>query len=78
VRERLSEFYEQCTMGSSVKVPFLRLDFGQKHWESVGRIIAFGWQKEKYPPAKIAPVILEQTAFGSAKSNIISCFSITL
>ncbi|XP_016117107.1 uncharacterized protein [Sinocyclocheilus grahami] len=61
-------------MGSSFKVPFLRHDFGQIHWESVGRIIVFGWQKEKYLPVKIAPVILEQAAFGSAKSNVIENF----
>lgn len=78
VRDCLSEFwnefYEQCTMGSSFKVPFLRHDFGQMHWESVGRIIAFGWKKEKYLPVKIAPVILEQAAFGSAKSDVIENF----
>ncbi|RXN14481.1 hypothetical protein ROHU_009103 [Labeo rohita] len=78
VRDCLSEFwndfYEQCTMGSSFKVPFLRHDFGQIHWESVGRIIAFGWQKEKYLPVKIAPVILEQATFGIAKSNVIENF----
>lgn len=36
VRDCLSEFwnefYEQCTMGSSFKVPFLWHDFGQIHW----------------------------------------------
>ncbi|RXN11427.1 hypothetical protein ROHU_010634 [Labeo rohita] len=78
VRDCLSEFwndfYEQCTMGSSFKVPFLRHDFGQIHWESVGRIIAFGWQKEKYLPVKIALVILEQATFGIAKSNVIENF----
>lgn len=78
VRDCLSEFwndfYEQCTMGSSFKVPFLRHDFGQVHWESVGRIIAFGWQKEKYLPVKLAPVILEQATFGYAKSNVIENF----
>ncbi|ROL51589.1 hypothetical protein DPX16_0357 [Anabarilius grahami] len=61
-------------MGSSFKVPFLRHDFGQMHWESVGRIIAFGWQKEKYLPVKLAPVILEQATFGYAKSNVIENF----
>lgn len=78
VRDCLSEFwnefYEQCTMGSCFKVPFLRHDFGQIHWESVGCIIAFGWQKETYLPVKIAPVILEQAAFGSAKSSVIENF----
>lgn len=78
VRDYLSEFwndfYEQCTKSSSFKVPFLRHDFGQMHWESVGRIIALGWQKEKYLPVKLAPVILEQATFGYTKSNVIENF----
>ncbi|MED6240559.1 hypothetical protein ATANTOWER_023235 [Ataeniobius toweri] len=71
VRDCLSEFwkefYDQCTTGNAYKVPFLRHDYGQQQWESVGRIITFGWTREKYLPVKIAPVILEQAAFGQVK-----------
>ncbi|XP_048841872.1 uncharacterized protein LOC125714873 [Brienomyrus brachyistius] len=78
VRDCLSEFwhdfYDQCTMGSSLKLPFLRHDFGQAQWESVGRIIAFGWRKEKYLPVRLAPVILEQAASGYIKSDLIENF----
>lgn len=46
VRDCLSEFwnefYDQCTMRNAFKVPFLRHDFAQQQWESIGRIIAFG------------------------------------
>lgn len=78
VRDCLSEFwsdfYNQCTTGNSFKVPFLRHDFGQKQWESVGRIISFGWEREKYLPVKIAPVILEQAALGYVKSDVVENF----
>ncbi|XP_030609353.1 uncharacterized protein LOC115797005 [Archocentrus centrarchus] len=78
VRDCLSEFwkefYDQCTTGTAYKVPFLRHDFGQQEWESVGRIIAFGWATEKYLPVKIAPAILEQAAFGYVKSDIVENF----
>lgn len=78
VRDCLSEFwnefYDQCTMGNAFKVPFLRHDFGQQQWESVGRIIAFGWAREKYLPVKIAPVILEQAVFGYVKSDVVENF----
>ena len=51
LRDVLSEFwndfYEQCTLGNCFKVPYLRHDFGQQEWESVGRIITFGWQKDQ-------------------------------
>ncbi|MED6255420.1 hypothetical protein ATANTOWER_009483 [Ataeniobius toweri] len=40
LRDGLSEFwqdvYEQCTMGNNIKVPYLRHDFGQQQWESIG------------------------------------------
>ncbi|XP_057689288.1 uncharacterized protein LOC130920718 isoform X2 [Corythoichthys intestinalis] len=78
VRDCLSEFwsdfYNQCTTGTSFKVPFLRHDFGEMQWESVGRIISFGWAREKYLPIKIAPVILEQAALGYVKSDIVENF----
>lgn len=78
VRDCLSEFwtefYDQCTVGSAFKVPFLRHDFGQQQWESVGRIIAFGWEREKYLPVKIAPVILEQAALGYVRSDVVENF----
>ncbi|XP_073667815.1 uncharacterized protein [Paramisgurnus dabryanus] len=68
------EFYEQCTLGNSFKVPFLRHDFGQEKWESIGRIIYFGWKKEKYLPIKLAPVIMEQAIQGSVRSDLIVNF----
>ena len=78
VRDCLSEFwtefYDQCTVGSTLKVPFLRHDFGQQQWESVGRILAFGWEREKYLPVKIAPVLLEQAALGYVKSDLVENF----
>ncbi|KAI4810936.1 hypothetical protein KUCAC02_013863 [Chaenocephalus aceratus] len=46
VRDCLSEFwkefYEQCTMGNTFRVPFLRHAFGEKQWESVGRMLSDG------------------------------------
>ncbi|KAJ0005816.1 hypothetical protein NQD34_015710 [Periophthalmus magnuspinnatus] len=78
VRDVLSEFwqdfYEQCTMGSDFKVPYLRHDFGKEEWESVGRIIAFGWKQEKQLPIKLAPVILEQAILGDVESDLLDSF----
>ncbi|XP_048010925.1 uncharacterized protein LOC125244747 isoform X2 [Megalobrama amblycephala] len=78
LRDLLSEFwhdfFEQCTLGNSFKVPYLRHDFGQQQWQSIGRIIAFGWQKEKYLPVKIAPVMLEQAAHGCLTTSLVDCF----
>ncbi len=68
------EFYDQCTLGNNFKVPFLRHDFGKEKWESVARIILFGWKKEKYLPIKLAPAILQQAIEGSVKSDLIDNF----
>ncbi|RXN05159.1 hypothetical protein ROHU_012756 [Labeo rohita] len=68
------EFYDQCTLGNNFKVPFLRHDFGKEKWESVARIILFGWKKEKYLPIKLAPAILQQAIQGSVKSDLIDNF----
>lgn len=68
------EFYDQCTLGNCFKVPFLRHDFGKEKWESVARIILFGWKKEKYLPIKLAPVIFEQAIQGSVKSDLTDNF----
>lgn len=68
------EFYDQCTLGNAFKVPFLRHDFGKQQWKSIGRIIAFGWQREKYLPVKLAPVIMEQAVFGGVKSDLLENF----
>lgn len=57
-----SDFYEQCTLGTTYKVPFLRHDFVKKQWESVGRLLVSGWKKEKYFPIKLAPVIVDLIA----------------
>lgn len=69
-----SDFYEQCTVGNCFKVPFLRHDFGKQEWESVGRIITFGWQEQKYLPVKLAPVILEQAVLGNVESDLVDTF----
>ncbi|KAI4799922.1 hypothetical protein KUCAC02_016460 [Chaenocephalus aceratus] len=78
VRDCLSElwkeFYEQCTMGNTLRVPFLSHGVGEKQWESVGRIIAFGWARATYLPVKIAPVILEQASSGCIKSDLVENF----
>ncbi|XP_037136574.1 uncharacterized protein LOC119139711 [Syngnathus acus] len=33
------EFYDRCTLGTSIKVPFIRHDFSAAKWKAVGRIL---------------------------------------
>ena len=55
-------------------VLYLRHDFGKQEWESVCRIITFGWQKERHLPVKIAPVLLEQAVVGCVESDLMDNF----
>lgn len=78
LRDVLSEFwndfYEQGTVGNAFKVRYLRHDFSKEKWDSVGRIITFGWQREKYLPVKLAPVLLEQAVLGTVESDLVDTF----
>ncbi|CAH1155552.1 unnamed protein product [Phaedon cochleariae] len=62
-RDVLSEFwqtfYEKCTVGTIMKVPYIRHDFGELQWKAIAKIFLKGFILEKYLPIKIAPVFLK-------------------
>ncbi|XP_031333699.1 uncharacterized protein LOC116163743 isoform X2 [Photinus pyralis] len=62
LRDALSEFwqdfYEKCTLGTTMKVPYIRHDFGEIQWKAVARIVVFGWKSQKYFPIRIAPIFM--------------------
>ncbi|KAJ8938807.1 hypothetical protein NQ314_011324 [Rhamnusium bicolor] len=66
-RDALSEFwftfYEKCTIGTTLKIPYLRHDFGEVQWRSIAKIFIKGFEIEKYIPIKLAPVFI-QSCFG--------------
>ncbi|KAF3854508.1 hypothetical protein F7725_022563 [Dissostichus mawsoni] len=68
------EFYERCTLGTTVKVPFLRHDFSTATWKAIGRIFVKGFQDCQYMPIKLAPPFLEEMLFGAAHSNLQTSF----
>lgn len=68
LRDLLSEFwqlfYENCTLGRTVKVPTLRHDFGEEEWKSVARILVYGFRKTGYWPIQISKTFLSQCLLG--------------
>ena len=74
VCEFWGSFYELCTLGSSLKVPCLRHDFGEKEWGSVAKIMIFGWRSVQYFPVHLSLVFLEQCLYGHVISKIIEDF----
>lgn len=69
-----SDFYEHCTVGTSVKVPFLRHDFNSDKWKAVGRILLKGFKDCKYLPIKLAPPFLEEIMFGAVYTDLKAAF----
>ncbi|KAG9272835.1 hypothetical protein AMEX_G4595 [Astyanax mexicanus] len=69
-----TEFYERCTLGTTLKVPFLRHDFTAEKWKAVGRILLKGFQDCKYIPVKLALPFLEEVFFGTVCSDLRAHF----
>lgn len=46
-RDTLSEFWwsmlEKCTVGTKIRIPHLRHDFGREKWIIIARILKKGW-----------------------------------
>lgn len=69
-----AEFYESCTLGTTLRVPFLRHDFSAHTWRAIGRILAKGFQDYPYLPFKLAPPFLEGMLHGTVHSDMRSSF----
>ncbi|KAI4802712.1 hypothetical protein KUCAC02_006291 [Chaenocephalus aceratus] len=68
------EFYERCTLGTTVKVPFIRHDFPAETWKAIGRILLKGYQDCEYFPNKLALPFLEQVLFDNVYSDLKAYF----
>ena len=68
------EFYERCTLGTTVKVPFIRHDFSAEKWKAIGRILLKGYQDCQYFPNKLALPFVEQILFNCVYSDLKAHF----
>lgn len=64
-----TDFYDSCTLGVEVKVPFIRHDFQEEEWQAVARLFAVGWKQASYFPVKLAVPFLEEVLYGTATSS---------
>ena len=67
-------FYEQCTVGAKLKLPYLRHDFGEEEWKSIAKIILFGWISQGYFPIQLSMPFLEQSIFAYHTSDLLESF----
>ncbi|XP_023808409.1 uncharacterized protein LOC110015555 [Oryzias latipes] len=65
-----TEFYDCCTLGVQVKVPFIRHDFQLEEWQAVARVFVVGWKQVSYFPVKLAVPFLEEVLYGSVASSL--------
>lgn len=63
------DFYDSCTLGVEVKVPFIRHDFQCEEWQAVARVFVVGWKQAGYFPVKLAIPFLEEVLYGSTTSS---------
>lgn len=68
------EFYDRCTVGTTVKVPFIRHDFNRETWQAIGRILLSGFQTCQFLPIKLALPLMEDFFHGSVCSDIMDSF----
>lgn len=63
------EVYEQMTSGDSSRIPVLRHDYGEKEWQTLGRIITKGWWDHKYFPIRLTQDFMVNAIWGSTFCN---------
>lgn len=63
------DFFDSCTLGVEVKVPFIRHDFQCEEWQVVARVFVVGWKQSGYFPVKLAIPFLEEVLYGSTTSS---------
>ncbi|XP_041440422.1 uncharacterized protein LOC121400700 [Xenopus laevis] len=68
------EFYERCTLGALLKVPFIRHDFTAVTWKAIGRIFVKGYQDCGYLPCRLALSFTEEVLFNHVYSNVLDDF----
>ena len=68
------DFHDQCTLGISEKVPFLRHNFGEEEWTSLAHIVKFGWTNQGYFPMQLSLPFVQQCIFGKYSADLVQSF----
>lgn len=68
------EFYDRCTIGTHVKIPFIRHDYSSETWKAIGRVLVVGYKTCDYLPIKLALPLLEEVVYGKLSSDLLSTF----
>ena len=69
-----TDFYERCTLGGDIKVPFIRHDYQCEEWQAVARILVIGWRIARYFPVKLAEPFLQEALYNTVSSSLKDAF----
>ena len=58
------DFFTSLTVGSGEKIPFIRHDLQRPEWETIARILVYGYKTVKYFPLKLSHLFLASCLFG--------------
>jgi len=68
MRDALTEFwqsfYEECTVGFDIKVPFIRHNMTREDWISISKVLMLGWKTHKYFPISLSPGFIACCLYG--------------
>ena len=70
-----TEFYETCTLGTDVKVPFIRHDYQEDEWKAIGRVLMKGWKDTGYFPIHLAKPFMEEVLYSNRESALIEAWA---
>ena len=57
-------FYDQCTTGDFLKVPYLSHNFEAKDWKSIAMVLAMGWIQQRILPIHLVPSFFNASLHG--------------
>ncbi len=75
------ETYNAYTVGSTDKIPLIRHDLQKDQWQSIARVIVYGFSVLRYFPLRISPVIVCTCLFGEeslTKQFLLDSFRVFL
>lgn len=58
------DFFTSLTVGSGEKIPFIRHDLQKPEWETIARILVYGYKTVKYFPLKLSHLFFASCLFG--------------
>ena len=64
------EFHSKCTLGTNIKMPYIRHEYQVEEWHAIARILVTGWRPFRYIPLLLPLPFLEETPYVTNYSSV--------